>query len=261
MLVAERDVVVDEIANRLDPRPARRRLLEQLPCDIGKPVGLAVAAAEQIDDGLRRQILDRMLRGRRHDHIGQTAVAHRAVGGKAHPAGRRDDPAAPVAEAVAIGRDGHGRTGGEIIGHDDIGGAREMRAQHRDQRRRLRKVVDHLVADANFHANTLTPIVCSIQKSARRHWCGSRADSVAERMASLQPGHASNSHGNFSLNCSGALRRWRRKWPNTSQGAVYSADRVGLREKAIANRAKRAHDQNMHNKRVGAAAVREGHPA
>ncbi len=34
-----------------------------------------------------------------------------------------------------------------------------------------------------------------------------------------------------------------------------------FREKAIANRAKRAHDQNMHNKRVGAELWAMGIPA
>ncbi len=51
VLVAERDVVVNKVANCLDLCPTRRRFLEQLPCDIGKPIGLAIAAAEQIDDG------------------------------------------------------------------------------------------------------------------------------------------------------------------------------------------------------------------
>src|SRR6266404_8952978 len=49
VLVTEGDVAMNEVANRMDPRPARRCLLKQLPCDVGKPVGLAVAAAKQID--------------------------------------------------------------------------------------------------------------------------------------------------------------------------------------------------------------------
>src|SRR5204862_7277353 len=44
MLVSERDVTVHEIADRLDPRPARRRFLEQSPGNFRKPVGLAIAA-------------------------------------------------------------------------------------------------------------------------------------------------------------------------------------------------------------------------
>ena len=88
MLVAERDVTMDVIADRLHPRPARRRILEQLPGDIRQPVGLAIPAAEQINQRIRRQVLDRMLNRRGNHGIGQAAVADDAVGVKAHaPAG------------------------------------------------------------------------------------------------------------------------------------------------------------------------------
>src|SRR6185295_19649373 len=61
MLISERDMTVHEIADRLDPRPARRRFLEQLPGNFRKPVGLAITAAEQMHQGVRGKILDRML--------------------------------------------------------------------------------------------------------------------------------------------------------------------------------------------------------
>src|SRR5450756_1685631 len=76
-------------------------------------------------------------------------------------AARRDDPAAPVAEAVAIGRDRHRRADGQVIGNDDIGCPGEMHAQHSDQGRRLWKVVDHLVADANLHTKCPVLINCT----------------------------------------------------------------------------------------------------
>src|SRR5947209_20507950 len=79
VLISERDVTVHEIADRLDPRPARRRLLEQLPGDFRKPVGLAIAAAEQIDQGVRGQVFDRMLNRRSKYRTGQAAVAHHAI--------------------------------------------------------------------------------------------------------------------------------------------------------------------------------------
>ena len=47
MLVAERDVILDEVADRLHPRPARRRVAEQAPSLVGETIGLAVPAAEQ----------------------------------------------------------------------------------------------------------------------------------------------------------------------------------------------------------------------
>ena len=55
-----------------------------------------------------------------------------------------------------------------MIGHEDVGGPREMRAHHRDQRRWLRKVVDHLEADTNFHAKGLNSSWLNL-KTARRH--------------------------------------------------------------------------------------------
>src|SRR6185295_7851074 len=60
MLISKGDVTVHEIADRLDPRPARRRFLEQSPRDVRKPVGLAIAAAEQINQSIRRKVLNRM---------------------------------------------------------------------------------------------------------------------------------------------------------------------------------------------------------
>ena len=45
MLVAERDVTMDIIANRLDAGPAGRRLGEELPGDVGQAVGLVSAGS------------------------------------------------------------------------------------------------------------------------------------------------------------------------------------------------------------------------
>ena len=48
VLVAEGDVVVDEVDDRLHPRPALRRVAEQRPGDVSELVGLAIAARHQI---------------------------------------------------------------------------------------------------------------------------------------------------------------------------------------------------------------------
>ena len=82
VLVAESDVAMDEIADRLDPRPARRRRLEQLPRRFGQPIGLAIAAAEQVDQRLRRQSSIACCSAEGNDRVGQAAVAHHAVGGQ-----------------------------------------------------------------------------------------------------------------------------------------------------------------------------------
>ena len=56
-----------EVADRLHQRPARLHLAEQRPRDLGEPVGLAVAAAQQEDQRVDRQLLEPMLPGIRHD--------------------------------------------------------------------------------------------------------------------------------------------------------------------------------------------------
>src|SRR3984957_20985326 len=96
-----------------------------------------------------------MLSGRGKHRIWQATVANHAVGSNSQFAGRRDDAAAPVAEQVAIGRVRHGRTRGQMIGDDDVGGAREVRTQHHDHRRRLWKFVVHFESDANLHSKYL----------------------------------------------------------------------------------------------------------
>ncbi len=60
VLVAELDSIVDEVADRLNARPARRRLAEQIPRGLHQPVGLAVAAAQQEHQRVVRQVGDRM---------------------------------------------------------------------------------------------------------------------------------------------------------------------------------------------------------
>jgi hypothetical protein len=43
------------------PRPTERGFPEQRPCDLGKPVGFTIAAAQQEHQSVVGQILDRML--------------------------------------------------------------------------------------------------------------------------------------------------------------------------------------------------------
>ena len=57
-----------------------------------------------------------MLAGVGHDGIGLAGVAHDGVAVMSvRPAGRHE-PAAPIAEPVAIGRHRHRRIGGEMVG-------------------------------------------------------------------------------------------------------------------------------------------------
>ena len=62
-LIAERDVAIDEIADRLHPRPARRRMAEMVPGDLAEFVGFDVAAADEIEQRVVRQIRHRDFSG------------------------------------------------------------------------------------------------------------------------------------------------------------------------------------------------------
>jgi hypothetical protein len=49
MLVAKGDVAMDEIADRLNARPPRWRLFQEVPGHVGQALGLAVATSEEKD--------------------------------------------------------------------------------------------------------------------------------------------------------------------------------------------------------------------
>src|ERR1700731_77265 len=70
MLVAEADVVVDEIADRLDPLPARRHTAEQRPRGLRKQIRLAIPATQKKDQVVVRQGFDRVLLGIPGDDVG-----------------------------------------------------------------------------------------------------------------------------------------------------------------------------------------------
>ena len=59
--VAELDAIVNVIADRLDQRPSLRDVAECRPGELDEAVGLAVTAAEQIDQRFDRKPLQRML--------------------------------------------------------------------------------------------------------------------------------------------------------------------------------------------------------
>ena len=82
MLVAEDDVVVHEVADRLHARPTQRRIREQFPRDVAQAVGLAVAAAQQEDESLFRQVLHVVLPGVGKRLLRQSGIPERGVRGQ-----------------------------------------------------------------------------------------------------------------------------------------------------------------------------------
>jgi Putative zinc-binding metallo-peptidase len=52
VLIPERDVSVNEVADCLNPAPSRWRLPEEIPCCLRQPIGFAIPAPEQEDKGV-----------------------------------------------------------------------------------------------------------------------------------------------------------------------------------------------------------------
>src|SRR4030095_5543393 len=97
---------VHEIADRLHPNPARRRLAEQAPGRLGKLFCIAVSGPQEQNGGFSREILYRLLLRRSCNDVRLTRVLDdRGARYPDLPFGGYDT-AAPVAEAIAIG--GHG---------------------------------------------------------------------------------------------------------------------------------------------------------
>ena len=117
VLIAEGNVLVNEVADGLNPSPAERRSSEQRPRDIRKPVGLAVATAQQENHRFVGQILDGVLRCCDVDDVGFTRIVDDAATRQPDLPGRRNDPAAPVTKPVVITTYRDWRGGDKVIGH------------------------------------------------------------------------------------------------------------------------------------------------
>ena len=73
ILIAESQLVADEIANRLNPAPPARGGPEQLPSNVGELVGFAITAAERKNQCVVWQSFDRDLLRIELDRIGLAA--------------------------------------------------------------------------------------------------------------------------------------------------------------------------------------------
>src|SRR3989442_12149842 len=94
MLVAKGDVVVYEVADGLHPRPAERRMSEEVPSLIGKAIGFAVAAAKQERQGFRRQGLYLVLQPVQANRTGHPPTTKNGASAEGEKARKRDDTAA-----------------------------------------------------------------------------------------------------------------------------------------------------------------------
>ena len=151
MGIAEAQVIVHEIADRLNARPTGRRPAEIRPGEIHQALGLAITAGQKIHQRIVRQFADLMLAGGRIDLIGQTQIRHHRVGGNFNPPGRGGETAADVAERVQIAGDRHERRDLQLVRLEQITGARRMHIEHEQHRRALGELVGEFKANADFH--------------------------------------------------------------------------------------------------------------
>src|ERR1019366_4164206 len=96
-----------------------------------------------------------MLLRPRCNNIRLTRIVDDRAARDSDPAWGGDDTAAPVAEAIAVGSHGNRRICRDVIGNEKVGRARIVNIQHQQHRRRLRAVVDQLVAYPDLHAASL----------------------------------------------------------------------------------------------------------
>ena len=96
VLIAEGDVVVNEVADGLNQRPALRHLAEFGPGEFRQSIGVAVAAAEEINQRLDRQSLKRALRRVRRHVVRIAAVLHKKIKRNRQPPGRGPDHVANI---------------------------------------------------------------------------------------------------------------------------------------------------------------------
>ena len=102
MRVAEGDVLVHEIEMVCTSGQPFGTLPNFDQANSREAVGLAIAAAEQIDEGLDGKRLQRVLGRVRRDLVRRAAIVDEEIGRHGDAPGRRADHVADIAEAVDI---------------------------------------------------------------------------------------------------------------------------------------------------------------
>ncbi len=151
VLVAELDVLMDEITDGLDAAPAGGRLVEQRPGRLRKAVGLAIATPQQVHQSLFGQVVDRVLLCPLFDLVGRPWVADDRISPEMNFPFRSDDPAAPVAKPVAVCLDRGGQFDDECVGSKQVGDASIVNAQRQDHGSGFRAIVNDVVTNTEFH--------------------------------------------------------------------------------------------------------------
>lgn len=167
LLIVEGTVVVNEIADRLNPGPTRscvsRTVATRLPTEgpsrnSGCPAG--TPASPRADP-------QRRAAERREPLVRNSRISHNSAGGESNPSRWPDNPAAPVCEPIPIRSDGDLGFRRQIIGDDDIRRPRVVDMDRRNHRSGLRKGVDEFVTNLYLHHGFTLPggMGCPIPRS------------------------------------------------------------------------------------------------
>src|SRR3984957_4487427 len=107
-------------------RPAGLGMAGHVRGNLQEFFAVAIAARQQEYQGFFRQVLYRVLLGRRDDGIRLAGVPDDGGARNLDLPYRGDEPSAPVAEAIAIEGYRNTRVGRDAIRYDEVGGARVM---------------------------------------------------------------------------------------------------------------------------------------
>ena len=153
--IVKGDVVVHIVANRLHPRPTARSIAEHVPGNLAQPVGVAIPAGQQVQDGVIGQFGQRRLGQPRKDRVRQTLAADHAVTADRKAAHRRHKPSAHIAETVAVQPRRHPWRGHNLALGKDIIAPLVAHRQHRDHRCILRASDGDVVPNSHQHIRPL----------------------------------------------------------------------------------------------------------
>ena len=145
-------MLVDEVADGLHERPAGRQLAEQRPGDVAQlAVDFAIAAGEQKQEHVVRQVLDPVLQRVPNLDVGQPIVFDEGIGAKRDAAGRNHGAATEIAVGVGVLNDRRWWIDRQRFEPANRGGTRGMDVRHQQNGRRLGKIKSRFEPSANDH--------------------------------------------------------------------------------------------------------------
>ena len=163
-------MLVDEIADRLDPGPARLDLAEQAPRRAAELVDIAIAAAEEIHEVFRRHVFERHGLGVGRDRLKRPVAFEDGIARDLGHAGRGHEAGHRVAVAIAEALDIEMRCRLERTERPDTGRMIGMRVEQReDENRRGAEEFDR-VAVADEHGRTIRGSPALVGYGTVRAW-------------------------------------------------------------------------------------------